>query len=832
MWLLVFAGLFISCAVFVSRQQLSEDISLFLPDYNQTLLDRYAAFQHSPVARMVFFTLDLQDNASADNAAELFSKGAAILRRDLPAKFFARLYPESIIPNPLALLRLVPNLLAGEGGNNGKSGSEWLESRIVPDDMKSRLADFKLRLSGPEAMVLKHFISIDPLGFLSLLPQRLASSGFLGKVTDSLPEGADKNTSVKPQASQNLSWGLDGSGLPSRNGRGRMFLAESAEKLTERQVAFDIESAVESIRAKLPEGLSITALSPHAHTVANVRVVEKDSILVLGTSLSALLLGFLIYLRRVSALPVLLMPCAALLGSAGIMLLCGFKLSGITLGFGAVLLGIVTDYGLYVYCAYEERPDPARLPGLIRQLSPALLFAFATTAGIFMVLLSSGLPGVRQVSVFSIIGLSLGLFMALCVFPLLLSLFKPRQAAPGSCGLTGAPTVCDPLARQQFKVSLKPWPCALFLLALGLCFIPAQNIRLNGELRALGVQDQKIVEAEEYIRKNWGQNTRSFAMLVAAAPSEVDGAEKNGSPDKAWAALSSLNAALQLLPENVRKEARSPLSFIPDPEEQAASRHIWNEFRRQHPDLPEEVAVLARSQGYSASAFSRFKDFYQDEPLPITRQSLEEAGLGIVSTLFLPSERGGSGQYALALLPDVPELLEIKSFPPGVLLLSPMQVADDINSSVSADFTRLGYTAFFVVIVLLSLFFRRPVDIFIASVPMLTALGCIMLCLGLWGRPLNLFAVCVLPLVLGLCVDYGTFMLHFLHGKLGQCTRKSILLSGLSTLSGFASLLLADHPALFSLGLTVSLGLVVAIPTTLWLLPKLVNRTAIGREIV
>ncbi len=880
-WLCVFAGLFIFCALFVSRQQLSEDISLFLPDYNQALLERYAAFQHSPVARMVFFTLDLKADVDPDKAAELFSQGASVLRQGLPSEFFARLYPENIIPNPSALLRLVPNLLAG--GNGGTASLEWLESKVVPEVMRSRLEELKLRLSGPEAVLLKHFVRVDPLGFMSLLPQRLAASGFLGSPPAHSPgnvtggsagNGSGDVTgdvSGKPPVTD-LSWGLDGSGLPSRTGKGRMFLAESMEKLTERQVAFAIEAAVENIRAKLPEGLSVTALSPHAHTVANVRVVEKDSALVLGVSLSALLLGFILYLRRVSALPVLLLPCAALVGSAGIMLLCGFKLSGITLGFGAVLLGIVTDYGLYVYCAYEERPDPARLPGLIRQISPSLFFAFATTGGIFVVLLSSGLPGVRQVSVFSLIGLSIGLFMAICVLPLILSFFKPRQVSPGICDTPASSPERSPgtspetspvasiascaLPHQRFKVSLKPWPCVLFLVALAICFLPVRNIKLNGELRALGVQDRKIVEAEDYIRQNWGQNTRSFAMLVAGSQNvkAADGSEgiiKPGEPgesgrtgeiDKTGVALNRLSAALRLLPESVRKESRSPLSFIPDREEQSASRRIWNEFRQKHPDLPEQVSSLAKSQGYSASAFNSFRDFYQAEPTPITRQSLEEAGLGIVNTLFLPSGRAGSGsgavsegpgalsqeQYALALLPDVPELLDIKNFPEGVLLLSPMQVANDINSAVSADFTRLGYVAFFVVLGLLSLLFRKPIDIFIASVPMLTALGCIVLCLGLWGRPLNLFAVCVLPLVLGLCADYGIFMLHCLKGKLGHCTRKSIFLSGLSTLSGFASLLLADHPALFSLGLTVSLGLLVAIPATLWLVPRLVNQSLLS----
>ncbi|MDR1360216.1 MAG: MMPL family transporter, partial [Deltaproteobacteria bacterium] len=51
-----------------------------------------------------------------------------------------------------------------------------------------------------------------------------------------------------------------------------------------------------------------------------------------------------------------------------------------------------------------------------------------------------------------------------------------------------------------------------------------------------------------------------------------------------------------------------------------------------------------------------------------------------------------------------------------------------------------------------------------------------------------------------------------------------VLLSGLTTISGFGSLLLAEHPALFSLGLTVTLGLAAALAAALWLLPRLAAR--------
>jgi uncharacterized membrane protein YdfJ with MMPL/SSD domain len=49
--------------------------------------------------------------------------------------------------------------------------------------------------------------------------------------------------------------------------------------------------------------------------------------------------------------------------------------------------------------------------------------------------------------------------------------------------------------------------------------------------------------------------------------------------------------------------------------------------------------------------------------------------------------------------------------------------------------------------------------------------------------------------------------------------RKGILLSALTTLAGFGSLLLARHPALFSLGAAVTGGIAAAMAAALWLQP-------------
>ena len=55
---------------------------------------------------------------------------------------------------------------------------------------------------------------------------------------------------------------------------------------------------------------------------------------------------------------------------------------------------------------------------------------------------------------------------------------------------------------------------------------------------------------------------------------------------------------------------------------------------------------------------------------------------------------------------------------------------------------------------------------------------------------------------------------------------KAILVSALTSLAGFGSLLFANHPALFDMGLSVFSGLLVAMPCALLLVPLLWRREA------
>jgi predicted RND superfamily exporter protein len=104
-------------------------------------------------------------------------------------------------------------------------------------------------------------------------------------------------------------------------------------------------------------------------------------------------------------------------------------------------------------------------------------------------------------------------------------------------------------------------------------------------------------------------------------------------------------------------------------------------------------------------------------------------------------------------------------------------------------------------------------------IPVLTGLSVMLGLMGLLGIDFNLFNGAAAILVIGLSVDYGIFMVCRQEKQLGSETEQAVLVSGLTTLFGFGVLILARHPALYSIGLTVLLGIGAAIPAALLVIP-------------
>ena len=124
--------------------------------------------------------------------------------------------------------------------------------------------------------------------------------------------------------------------------------------------------------------------------------------------------------------------------------------------------------------------------------------------------------------------------------------------------------------------------------------------------------------------------------------------------------------------------------------------------------------------------------------------------------------------------------------------------------------------------------FRKLSSVLLALVPV--AVGAVWLggFMGLFGIPFNPANIMTLPLVIGIGVTNGIHILNrFAEEKtpsiLARSTGKAVLISGLTTIAGFGSLILAKHQGIESLGYVMAVGTTTCMVAGLTFLPALLN---------
>jgi len=130
------------------------------------------------------------------------------------------------------------------------------------------------------------------------------------------------------------------------------------------------------------------------------------------------------------------------------------------------------------------------------------------------------------------------------------------------------------------------------------------------------------------------------------------------------------------------------------------------------------------------------------------------------------------------------------------------------------------------------LHFRSFTALILALIPV--AIGTLWLAgfMGWLGVPINLANIMTLPLVIGIGVTNGIHILNRYAeegtpGILSRSTGKAVLVSGLTAIAGFGSLMMAEHRGIRSLGIIMSTGIATCMIAGLTFLPAILN--VIGR---
>jgi predicted exporter len=487
--------------------------------------------------------------------------------------------------------------------------------------------------------------------------------------------------------------------------------------------------------------------------------------------------------------PISLILLSIGIGSLGALSVCWMLFGHIhlmTLVFGASLIGVAQDYGIYFLCNRLAADEKLDSPALLKRLLPGLgLTLLAAVIG-YMGLALTPFPGLRQMAVFSALGLVFAWLTVACWFPALIG--GRTLKSGGLVRVYGAALRRWPLLRLNRATLVA---AVVFVLAAG---YGISRLGVNDDIRLLQNPPKHLIADQIKLSKLLDAPTPVQYFLV-----------RGDSAETVLRCEEALKARLDTLIAAKRISGYQAISnWAPSANTQAARRALI------------EAKLLADGgplQGIAAQAGEDARW------IAATRDGLLAAGAPLTLDDFLKSPASEpwrhlwlgqtEGVYASIVAlrglssAAVPQVLLAAEGLDGVQWVDKVAEISSVLGRYRAYMSWVVLGAYVVVFALLFPRYRGRTWRVLAP----TALASIatLALLGFASQNLQLFHVLALMLLLGVGVDYGIFMQEH-PDRRDHTPWLAVGMSAANTILSFGLLGLSSTPALQAFGLTMLLG--------------------------
>lgn len=673
---------------------------------------------------------------------------------------------------------------------------ESLAKAMTPEGMRERLDETRTMLLAPGSGSLAERIQADPL--------RLGQLVF---------ENTDVTSGVKTQADGAFATDDGTVQLVLAVARGQALRGADAKRFVR-----EVESVLEPIRREHP-GVRVALTGGHAIAAGMEEMLTRDlTRSSIGASIVASLLFALIF-RRVRALVAVFPPL--LLGTvwtAGLATLFPGGLSAIAVAFMSVVLGVGVDTGVHVYASLLEHRRAGHAPAVAARLArrdtwrPVLVAA--TTAGAaFGALALSDIHAMRQLGILCAAGEVLTAIAIVLVTPVIgawLEKGPPPPPAP-SRWTAGVAWLTATRGRAALLMAVALVPVVALLAGRG----PS----LGEAIVAIRPKDMPALKVQQEIFDAFGGKKGQWVVLVGDA-----------SLERARERADRVAERLGTMRDDV--EAVDALTAIaPAPATQEAR------FReRDALDLPAKARELERAlgdKGYSVDAFEEVLSAMKQPARTIV--TLDDVQKGPAALLVDRYVGFDEGEHLVAVYVRPREVegaisrieAAVHEADAGAKLTGYSRLERSLRDTLSSDMPRIGLVAGILVLIALASSLRRTRDVLLAALVVACELAAVLVLIGLLGIPLHAYDALVLPVLLGITVDEGMFLLHRARvAGSADIVRETlehegppIAATALTTAAGFGGLAFCEFDGLRDLGRVGALGSVMGLVVALVVVP-------------
>lgn len=565
-------------------------------------------------------------------------------------------------------------------------------------------------------------------------------------------------------------------------------LAENPYSITYQQ---QVMAAISKAKTTLPSDIQVLSSGLILHTSHGAKqAIGEISTIGLGSVIGILILLFTCF-RRASTVLLAFLPIGVGCGFALTLSLILFdKVHLITLAFGAGLVGVAIDYSLHFLCAHhsvKNGDNHSRSPHILRLILPSLTMGLVSSVLAYAAQGMAPFPGLRQMAVFSALGLIGAWLTVVCWLPVLHG---------------GKPVFLNPQLIALLRHWQAHWPKidspgvkVSLLVLVGILLIIVATIESNDDIRLLQTSTPELLNEDIAVQR----------LLMAPSPAQF--VTLTASNQEALLQLEETFATKLYLAmdEKLISGFMSTSQYLPSEHRQRANNLLLGEKVYSEQGQLQQLI----DKGSLSSLGGPARQAYVNSPLPPLQLNnwLKSDISKIAAHLWIGEQ--GDQYYSLITLFGIADIDAIKRLSAMTEPFDGIEFVDRIAgislllSNYREQLIQWLVLAYGLVLALAT--FRYGTQAWrVIAAPALASLIVLSL-LQIAGAPITIFHGLALLLVLGIGLDASIFLQD---SNNSPHTWLAVTLSSLTSLLAFGLLALSSTPVLHYFGVTVLLGII------------------------
>lgn len=504
----------------------------------------------------------------------------------------------------------------------------------------------------------------------------------------------------------------------------------------------------------------------------------------IGSLLGVLLLLLLVYRSSLPLLLALLSIGCGLLVAFVVTVLVFGKVHLFSLVFGASLIGVSIDYAFHYLTERLLHQGEWDAKRALKQIFNAITLGLVTSLIGYLGLLIAPFPGLQQLSLFSIVGLTSAYLTVVFCYPMLAK--SPSKTSPPNLMILNR--WLQLWKNKRLRLIL---PSGLIVVAL----LGLTQIQFDDDIRQLQAMPEALKAQEQKIKEVTGVGQQQTLLLVKAPNDELllQHLEKLSLQFEQWKVAGEI------------KSFQAISQFIPSIKSQQQSYAL--------------IKSLYENQGDALSKKLNFSDRivfnYSFSPLLIEHY-LSSAVAKPLGFLWLGSIAQQSA--SVVIINDIKNMALIEDYlqqQKGVSVLDKGAEISTIFAHYRLFISEMLVAAYFSIALLLIWRYGFKLAFKILTPPFIAGVVALAITV-VFAIPVTIFNLLALLLVLGIGIDYTLFFAEQKQKSESANTLLAITLSAITTVLSFGLLALSETQAIHGFGVTVFSGIVVA-----WLLAPL-----------